>query len=196
MISVLKDIKQSYSISSLITLILGLIFICYPDLSGIFLCYLLGIALLLMGAMQLYLYVRAEKKGIFSRFKMLMYIILVLLGFWICIKPETILELIPVVLGIVLIMHAIQDAGYTIEIKNTGTDRWWIALLATLVIFVLGVFLVLYPFMAIEMAMIYVGISLAYNGISDLVLVIVKGYCKRKTEKSVKDMAENIPMEK
>lgn len=195
MIHIWRDIRKNYSVSSLITLILGIIFIAWPDLSGTLMCYMLGGALILMGVIQLLIYLRGNREELASRFKMMMGIILALLGIWICAKPDIVLGLIPAVLGIVLIMHAIQDLSYAIEIKNAGVERWWVALIATLITFALGVFLVLHPFLAFEMAMIYIGIGLVYNGISDLVLVILAGYYKRSADKRIREFAGTVEME-
>ena len=192
MIQIWRDIRKNYSVSSLITLILGIVLIAWPDLSGTLMCYMLGGALILMGVIQLLIYLRGNKEGLVSRFKMMMGVILALLGIWICVKPDIVLGLIPAVLGLVLIMHAIQDLSYTIEIKNAGVERWWVALMATLITLALGIFLVLHPFFAFKMAMIYIGIGLVYNGVSDLVLVILAGYYTRQTDKRVREFAGKI----
>jgi len=192
MIHIWRDVRKNYSISSLITLILGMILIGWPDLSGAFLCYMLGGALILMGFIQLLIYLRGDRAAVYTKFKMMMGIVLLLLGIWICVKPEIVLGLIPAVLGMVLILHAIQDLSYTIEIKNAGVERWWVALIATMITLGLGVFLVLHPFLAFEMAMIYIGIGLVYNGVSDLALVIFAGYYKRTADKRIRDFAETI----
>lgn len=186
MIRIWKDIRQNYSVSSLITLILGIVLIIWPDLSGALMCYMLGGALILMGAIQLFIYFRGNRTDLYDRFKMMMGIVLALLGVWICAKPEIVLGLVPVVLGIVLILHAIQDLSYTLDIKHAGVERWWLALAATLVTFALGIFLVLHPFLAFEMVMIYVGIGLVYNGAADLVLAIIAGHYRRETDKRVR----------
>lgn len=195
MIHMWRDIRKNYSVSSLITLILGIVLIVWPDLSGALMCYMLGGALILMGVIQLLIYLRGNREELASRFKMMMGIILALLGIWICVKPDIVLGLIPAVLGIVLIMHAIQDLSYAIEIKNAGAERWWVALIATLITFALGIFLVLHPFFAFKMAMIYIGIGLVYNGISDLVLVILAGYYKRAADKRIREFAGTVEMD-
>lgn len=195
MFHIWKDVKQNYSMSSLITLILGIILIGWPDLSGALMCYMLGGVLIIMGVIQLIAYYRGQREGFYCKFNMMMGIVLVLLGIWICARPSIILGLIPVVLGFILLLHAFQDFSYTIDIKNAGVERWWVALVATLVTFVLGVFLVLHPLLAFEMAMVYVGIGLVYNGVSDLVLIILAGYYRRKADKRVRDFAGSVEMD-
>lgn len=195
MIHVWRDIRKNYDVSSFITLILGIVLVIWPDLSGAFMCYMLGGALILMGAMQLFVYIRGHRQVFSDRCKMMMGIVLSLLGVWICAKPEIVLGLIPAVLGMVLLMHAVQDLSYTIQIKNSGVERWWVALVATLITFGLAVFLIINPFLAFELAMIYIGIGLVYNGISDFVLVILAGYFKRKADKRIREFAGNVQMD-
>lgn len=195
MIHVWRDVRKNYSVSSLITLILGIVLIVWPDLSGALMCYMLGGALILMGGIQLLIYLRGNRAELSGRFKMMMGVILALLGIWICAKPEIVLGLIPAVLGIVLLMHAVQDLSYTIQIKNSGVERWWVALIATLITFALAVFLIMHPFLAFEMAMIYIGVGLVYNGISDLVLVIFAGYSKRNADKRIREFAGKVEMD-
>ncbi len=195
MIHIWRDVRKNYSVSSFITLILGIILMIWPDLSGALMCYTLGGALILMGALQLLIYFRGDKTELAAKFKMMMGIVLALLGIWICAKPEIVLGLIPAILGMVIILHAFQDLSYTIDIKNAGVERWWVALIVTLITFALGIFLVLNPFLAFELALIYIGIGLAYNGISDLVLVIMAGYYKRHADKRVREFAGKIEMD-
>lgn len=187
MIHVWKDIRQNYSVSSFITLLLGIVLIIWPDLSGAIMCYMMGGALILMGAIQLLIYIRGNKKEMYSRFKLTMGMLLAILGIWICMKPEIVLGLVPIVLGIVLIAHAIQDVSLVMEMKRAGVEKWWVSVFVVLVTFVLGVFLVLHPLLAFEMALMYVGIGLIYNGISDLALVIFAGFSVRAADARVRN---------
>lgn len=196
MFRIWEDVRHNYSLSSLVTLILGMILIVWPDLSGALMCYMLGGALIIMGVIQLIAYYKGQREGFYFKFNMMMGVVLVLLGIWICARPNIILGLIPVVLGFVLLLHAFQDLSYTIDIKNAGVERWWVALAATLITFALGIFLILHPLLAFEMAMVYVGIGLVYNGVSDFVLIILAGYYRRKADKRVRDFAGSVEMDK
>ena len=86
-----EGMKKNYFISAILTIALGAVLVIWPDWSGRILCYLLGAALILMGGIQLIVCIRAERIGFYSKFSMLMNIILILLGVWVCIRPDTIL---------------------------------------------------------------------------------------------------------
>ena len=186
-----EGMKKNYFISAILTIALGAVLIIWPDWSGRILCYLLGAALILMGGIQLIVCIRAERIGFYSKFSMLMNIILILLGVWVCIRPDTVLSLVPVIIGIVMLIHGCMDLQFTMDIKHAGSGKWWIALIFALVTLTLGVFLVMHPFLAFEITMLIIGIGLLYDGISDLVLMIVAAYAQHQSDKRIREFAAN-----
>ena len=186
-----EGMKKNYFISAILTIALGAVLVIWPDWSGRILCYLLGAALILMGGIQLIVCIRAERIGFYSKFSMLMNIILILLGVWVCIRPDTVLSLVPVIIGIVMLIHGCMDLQFTMDIKHAGSGKWWIALIFALVTLTLGVFLVMHPFLAFEITMLIIGIGLLYDGISDLVLMIVAAYAQHQSDKRIRGFAAN-----
>ena len=186
-----EGMKKNYFISAILTIALGAVLVIWPDWSGRILCYLLGAALILMGGIQLIVCIRAERIGFYSKFSMLMNIILILLGVWVCIRPDTVLSLVPVIIGIVMLIHGCMDLQFTMDIKHAGSGKSWIALIFALVTLTLGVFLVMHPFLAFEITMLIIGIGLLYDGISDLVLMIVAAYAQHQSDKRIREFAAN-----
>lgn len=186
-----EGMKRNYFISAILTIALGAVLVIWPDWSGRILCYLLGAALILMGGIQLIVCIRAERIGFYSKFSMLMNIILILLGAWVCIRPDTVLSLVPVIIGIVMLIHGCMDLQFTMDIKHAGSGKWWIALIFALITLTLGVFLVMHPFLAFEITMLIIGIGLLYDGISDLVLMIAAAYTQRQSDKRIREFAAN-----
>lgn len=186
-----EGMKKNYFISAILTIALGAVLVIWPDWPGRILCYLLGAALILMGGIQLIVCIRAERIGFYSKFSMLMNIILILLGVWVCIRPDTVLSLVPVIIGIVMLIHGCMDLQFTMDIKHAGSGKWWIALIFALVTLTLGVFLVMHPFLAFEITMLIIGIGLLYDGISDLVLMIVAAYAQHQSDKRIREFAAN-----
>ena len=186
-----EGMKKNYFISAILTIALGAVLVIWPDWSGRILCYLLGAALILMGGIQLIVCIRAERIGFYSKFSMLMNIILILLGVWVCIRPDTVLSLVPVIIGIVMLIHGCMDLQFTMDIKHAGSGKWWIALIFALVTLTLGVFLVMHPFLAFEITMLIISIGLLYDGISDLVLMIVAAYAQHQSDKRIREFAAN-----
>lgn len=190
--SFIDDMKHNYFISAILTVLVGLVLVIWPDISGKILCYVLGAALIVMGVIQLVIFVRGERVGIVNKFSMGMGMVLVILGILVCVNPQTVLSIIPIIIGIIVFLHGLMDMIYTIEIKNTGAAKWWIALIASLLTLLFGIFLVLNPYFAYEITMTIIGIGLLFDGGSDLILLIVSEYKQRQSDKRVREFAKNV----
>lgn len=189
--SIIQDMKQNYFINAVIMVALGLVLVIWPDVLGVMLCYMLGGALILMGVIQLIGFLRGERLGFYSKFNMIMGIVLVLLGLWICTQPRIVLSIIPVVVGIIMLIHGLMDIQYTLDIKKTGNTKWWIAMIAAIITLVVGLLLVFNPFTAYEITMILLGIAMLYDGGSDLVLLVFSYIAQRDTDKRVREFKGN-----
>lgn len=189
--SIIQDMKQNYFVNAVIMIILGLVLVIWPHILGVMLCYLLGGALTVMGAIQLIGFLRGERLGFYNKFSMFMGIVLVLLGIWICTQPRIVLSIIPVVVGIIVLIHGLMDIQYTLDIKRTGSTKWWIALIAAILTLIVGLLLVFNPFTAYEISMIMLGIAMLYDGGSDLVLLIFSYLAQKDTDRRVRDFKGN-----
>lgn len=189
--SIIQDMKQNYFVNAVIMVILGLVLVIWPDILGVMLCYLLGGALIVMGAIQLISFLRGERLGFYSKFSMLMGIVLVLLGIWICTQPHVVLSIIPVVVGIIVLIHGLMDIQYTLDIRRTGNTKWWIALIAAILTLIVGLLLVFNPFTAYEISMILLGVAMLYDGGSDLVLLIFSYLAQKDTDRRVRKFRGN-----
>lgn len=185
--SVIQDMKQNYFVNAVIMVVLGLVLVIWPHILGVMLCYLLGGALILMGVIQLVGFLRGERLGLYNKFSMFMGIVLVLLGIWICTQPRIVLLIIPVVVGIIMLLHGLMDIQYTLDIRKTGNSKWWIALIASILTLGVGVLLVLNPFTAYEVTMILLGIAMLYDGGSDLVLLVFAHLAQKDTDRRVRE---------
>lgn len=189
--SIIQDMKKNYIVNAVIMVVVGLVLVIWPDFFGKMLCYLLGGALILMGVIQLIGFLRGERLGFYNKFNMLMGIVLVLLGIWICTQPKIVLSIIPVVVGILVILHGLMDIQYTLDIKRTGNTKWWIALIAAILTFVFGLVLVFRPFAAYEISMILLGVAMLYDGGSDLVLLAFSYLAQKDTDRRVREFKGN-----
>ncbi|MDE6219694.1 MAG: DUF308 domain-containing protein [Lachnospiraceae bacterium] len=189
--SIIQDMKQNYFVNAIIMVVLGLVLVIWPHILGVMLCYLLGGALILMGVIQLVSFLRGERIGFYSKFNMIMGIVLILLGIWICTQPRIVLSIIPVVVGIIVLLHGLMDIQYTLDIKRTGNTKWWIALIAAIITFVVGLLLILNPFTAYEITMVLLGIAMLYDGGSDLVLLLFSNLAQRDTDRRVREFKGN-----
>ena len=163
----------------------------WPHILGVMLCYLLGGALIVMGVFQLISFLRGERLGFYNKFVMMMGIVLVLLGIWICAQPRIVLSIIPVVVGIIVLIHGLMDIQYTLDIKKAGSEKWWIALIAAALTLIVGLLLMLNPFTAYEITMVLLGVAMLYDGGSDLALLLFSYLAQRDTDKRLREFKGN-----
>lgn len=189
--SVIQDMKHNYFINAVIMVILGIVLVIWPHILGVMLCYLLGGALIVMGIFQLISFLRGERLGFYNKFVMMMGIVLVLLGIWICAQPRIVLSIIPVVVGIIVLIHGLMDIQYTLDIKKAGSEKWWIALIAEVLTLIVGLLLVLNPFTVYEITMVLVGVAMLYDGGSDLALLLFSYLAQRDTDKRLREFKGN-----
>lgn len=189
--SVIQDMKHNYFINAVIMVILGIVLVIWPHILGVMLCYLLGGALIVMGIFQLISFLRGERLGFYNKFVMMMGIVLVLLGIWICAQPRIVLSIIPVVVGIIVLFHGLMDIQYTLDIKKAGSEKWWIALIAAVLTLIVGLLLVLNPFTVYEITMVLVGVAMLYDGGSDLALLLFSYLAQRDTDKRLREFKGN-----
>ncbi len=189
--SIIQDMKHNYFVNAVIMVLLGLVLVIWPHILGVLLCYLLGGALIVMGVFQLISFLRGERLGFYNKFVMMMGIVLVLLGIWICTQPHIVLSIIPVVVGIIVLIHGLMDIQYTLDIKKAGSTKWWIALIAAILTLVVGLLLVFNPFIAYEITMVLLGIAMLYDGGSDLALLLFSYLAQRDTDRRLREFKGN-----
>ena len=145
------------------------------------LCYILAAILCVMGIGHIISYMRNKLE---SRLGLATGIALVILGVWILVQPLNFAKIFPVVIGVVLLMHGLEDLRMTIE-------AWGILLLITILNFAFGILLIWKAIEMVQIAMVIVGIALIYDGLSDLFVV----YRVAGAVKAAKQAAEAIDVE-
>lgn len=167
----LKGIKMNYVISAVLCIVFGLTLAIWPDISSRVVCIGVGIVLLLSGAASLITYFAEKDGGLISQINLLVGIILAVLGGWIILNPGILIMIIPVVIGVIVVVHGVHNLIQALELFKSEYSKWWVALLLGAVTVGLGILLICNPFEAVNTAIMLIGIFLIYDGISDLWII-------------------------
>ena len=157
-----KRVKADAIMSAVLCIALGVVLIVWPGETINIVCKVLAAGLIILGGVELFSYI---------------------VGVWIFLKPSSIVSLVPIVIGVILAVHGVQDVKMALESKNGGYDRWWIMLIIAIISIAFGVLCIVNAFGMVKLAMQFVGAALIYDGISDLWVVT-------KTVRTVKDMEQ------
>lgn len=181
----LKEIRQSVVIYGCLSIILGVVLVLYPQLSTKLICIVFGAILVLCAVFHLVSYLRHKDETTFINFNLIAAVITGVMGIWIIVKPEMVVLIIPVIFGIVLIIHGISDLKQAIELKKRFYDYWWAALIIAILNILLGAVLLTDPFRAAVISVRVIGLCLIYDGVSDLWIV-------SRVAKAVKDIEVSL----
>lgn len=176
-----KKLRVAAYLSAALTIVSGIVLIAWPlEVTGI-ICRVFGALLVVMGAVYLFGYFM-EGRGILYITGGLLFL---LLGAWIFITPESVAALVPIVIGVVLLVHSLKDFQMALEAKQSGSGSWLMLFLLALFNCAFGVICICDSFGVISIAARMLGIALVYDGISDVIIVF-------HTVRAVKHAAEKL----
>lgn len=181
----IKSLKLNYSLSAVICVILGIVLLVWPGQSTQVVCMVLGIVLGGFGLIQIILYLATKEKTMISHSMMMLGVVLAVIGGWIVLKPETIIKAVPMIVGILIVIHGLHNAVQAIDLKKMQYDNWWVALLLSLLTVALGVVLICNPFTIVDTVVRIIGAFLVYDGLSDMWILSRVFKTKKNREKII-----------
>lgn len=181
----LKGLKANYTISAGLCTLLGLVLLIWPGTTMRIVCTLLGGMLLIYGLVQVVLYLINKERTMLSQGMMVFGIVLAVIGIWILTSPEMIIMAVPVIVGVLIVIHGVHNVVQAIALKKDSYDRWWLAFLFGALTVVLGGILVYNPFEVAETVVRFIGIFLIYDGVSDIWILSRVFKVKRDKEKII-----------
>lgn len=164
----LKSIRLHITASAVACVALGVVFLIWPQQITNFIAYIVGALLIAFGAIQaITKIVNNENRSS----GLLIGLLILIIGIWIIVHPQTAVSLIPMVIGVVLVVSGIQELSLAITAKNVDSSKWgWMIAGAALTI-VFGILCIGVAFNIVTIAMRLLGLFLIYDGISSMVMV-------------------------
>ncbi len=138
-----KDVKKSAwsaVIESLAILILGILFIAWPDTMVKVVAYIVGTFFIVKGIFEIINYFVEKGQNDFFNNGLLIGVISVLIGITAFVMGEDIANIFRIVVGIFLIYESLVRVNTAIKLSTVGVPIWKYVLLLAIVILVLGIF--------------------------------------------------------
>lgn len=181
----LKGLKANYTISAILCVLLGLVLIIWPGTTTQIVCMSLGIVLLAYGIIQIAIYLFNRERTIISQGMMLLGIVFAVIGTWILLKPEMIIMAVPVIVGVLIVIHGLHNIVQAIALQKDRYERWWVALIFGLLTVIFGGILIYNPFEAVELVVRLIGAFLIYDGLSDIWILSRVSKVKKDKERII-----------
>ena len=169
MIKKIRGIKIELIIISIALFVLGLFLTIFPEVSQIIICRAVGIV---WGVLRLMTYFRMSREDVFVSFGLVQGISLLAFGIFFVMRPEAIAVFFGTAIAIIIIIDGILKLQYAIEFYHMEAQRWWIEAIVAALMVVMGVVALFNPFGSSTVLMMFVGIVLMVEGLSDLISII------------------------
>lgn len=173
---------------SIIFLLLGIIFLIFPNISIKIIAYLIAIILIGSGIYLTYLeiYTKSFLLPIDTLFN---GILSILFGIIILIYPDIFKIMIPIILGTYFILDSIFKLKLVVLLRRIDNKNWIVTLLLTVLSIICGIILILNPIDSSIALALFAGITLiiySLSGIIDMILF------KKNIHDLIKVFKENI----
>ena len=164
----LKQVKWETLLSSSLYIVLGVVALVIPDTMVKTLGYLIGILLIVAGAVSMICYLLREASQNYYRNDFGYGLVGIAVGILFLYKVEWIISLVPVILGILVVASGCRKLQDVIDMKRLGYGNWVAVLILAAVNVVLGVALIANSLDAALLFLQLVGAGLIFSGVTDI----------------------------
>lgn len=167
----LKIVKNTYSLLTICLIVVGLVLLVFPQVALSVMCKIIGIFLIVYGIVKLTGYFSKDIFQLAYQFDFGLGIVSLILGTIMLVKTGRIIDILSVVVGIFIIVDAALRIQTAVEAKKFGLEKWWLILIMSLAVAVLGVLLMALPYQTTGFVVRLIGLNLILDGVMNLFIV-------------------------
>ena len=183
----MKRIKALYITISILSLLVGIALVIWPGASVITICYVVGSAAILVGAVRLAGYFSKDSYNLNFQFDFAMGLVFLFLGTVLIFHPGDTVAVLHFSVGILVLVDSVFKLQTALDAKHFGLKKWWVMLLCALLCAGLGLVLVILPFRTAEILVRVTGAALAVNSGEN---ILTAGYTVKSKKRVVPIMVE------
>lgn len=173
--TMLKQLKWSSILMSVAYIVLGVLLIIFPDISGKVISYVLGGAAVVYGIVNLTIYFLLNVRDSLYRNEFIIGIGSIVFGLLIILKSDVIVSLVPLLLGLIIMISGFINLQKGVVAWRIGYNRSVVYVLIAAVSIVFGVAIMFFlnGKAATNILFTVIGAGLVYAGASDLIATLV-----------------------
>lgn len=161
-------LNRNNMLLSILMVVLGAVMFLWPGKSLELVARILGIGLLVMGAISAFTWYRERHKVSANYMTLAIGILMALLGVIVLAAPKGVVSMLPRLVGIAIIINGIVNLAQAMDQRRTGMEKWTVSLIMAILTIALGAFIALHAFGVMKTAVMAIGGILIYNGVSNL----------------------------
>ena len=162
--------KWDVIMASLLYVALGIVVLVIPGIMFKTLVYLIGAFLIVVGAVSMICYLLRDAHQNYFRNDFVYGLIEITIGIIVLYKVEEIRQLVPVILGILVVTSGCRKLQDVIDMKRMEYGNWIAMLVLAAANVIFGVWIILDPLKMEEVLERLIGIGLIVSGMTDCVI--------------------------
>lgn len=163
-----RFVRAVFAAVSLFFCALGLALLLWPAAAASVICTLLGVGAVVCGVVKLMGYFSNDLYRLAFQFDLGAGILTVIVGLLLLFHPWDILAMLPVVGGLFILVDSALRLQTSLDARHFGMRKWWVLLLLSACGVLLGTFLLLRPFQSAQALLRLLGLTLAVDGVQNL----------------------------
>lgn len=164
----MKTAKIGYIVMSVLFCVLGVVLLFTPGVSALWIGRLLGIGLILFGAIKLVGYFFRDLFRLAFQYDLAFGLLLMVLGIVTLSHPGDALSFLCVMFGIPVLADGLFKIQIAMDSRQFGIRNWWLVLVLAALTCVVGVVLVFRPMTGVRALTALMGLSLLCDGVLNL----------------------------
>ena len=164
----MKTAKIGYIVMSVLFCVLGVVLLFTPGVSALWIGRLLGIGLILFGAIKLVGYFSRDLFRLAFQYDLAFGLLLMVLGIVTLSHPGDALSFLCVMFGIPVLADGLFKIQIAMDSRQFGIRNWWLVLVLAALTCVVGVVLVFRPMTGVRALTALMGLSLLCDGVLNL----------------------------
>lgn len=163
----LKELKWEAILTGVLYILLGVVALVIPETMQKTLGYLIGIVLILAGAVSMICYLLRDARDNYYHNEFVFGLAGIVVGVAVLYKVEVIISLIPFILGILVLFSGCSKLQDAIDLKRLSYGSWVGMLVVAAINIILGIVLICNPFKAAILLFRILGVGLILSGAGD-----------------------------
>ncbi len=164
----IKDLRLNVTVSAVISVIIGVLLLVFPDESLVTISRVIAAIIIIAGVSIVVSQLVEFNKNLLG---VTVGGILLIIGIWIYRAPGAVVSIIPIAIGVILVVHGMQDLGMAFEVSKTKASRRWLPFVLAVLNILLGIICICRAFNVVEFAVRLIGVMLIFDGLADIGIV-------------------------
>lgn len=190
-----KTYKISSTILSLATVAVGAVLLIDPEISLKLICYAVAIAVLAYSSSKFVEYFTTKnERGGRSTLTLISAVFSSLLGLFLMLRPTTISQIIPIILGLFIIANGLLILGLGVVYRLFLPKHGMVSIIFGLICIILGLLCTLYSFETQFILIQFIGISLVVSGVTGSInnIFVIKAANEKSKATDVEFTTEKV----